>query len=85
MANVVIRRNVSNPFWLYLFDSDGNTLDIDIDEFSIMHGLSVQGAPIPYSIGVGITKKDFATNTNKHVMDWFFKKDSTLPLGKTLT
>ena len=85
MANVVIRRNVSNPFWLYLFDSDGNTLDIDIDEFSIMHGLSVQGAPIPYSIGVGITKKDFATNTNKHVMDWFFQKDSTLPLGKTLT
>lgn len=85
MTNVVIRPNMSNSFWLYLFDDDGNSLDIDIDEFNIMHGLSVQGAPIPYSIGVGITKKDYATNTDKQVMDWFFKKDSTLPLEKTLT
>lgn len=85
MANVIIRSNMANSFWVYLFDDEGNTLETDVDEFSIMHGLSVQGAPIPYSIGVGITKKDFATNTSKHVMDWFFQKDSILPLEKTQT
>jgi len=83
IANIVIEENKTNEYWVYLFDKDGNSLDLSIDSFSITHGLSLSGAPIPHSIGVGITKKDNALGILKEESDIFFEKNSILPLERT--
>lgn len=85
VTNVVIKPNCLNSYWLYLFDKDGNTLDISTDEFSITHGLTVSGAPIPHSIGVGVSVKDWSSYNFKQSYEIFFEKNSILPLEKTVS
>jgi molecular chaperone DnaK len=71
----------TNTFWLYLFDKEGNILSIYPDSFSITHGLSVSGAPIPHSIGVAIATKDIANNfIIKEIFEPIFEKGEILPL-----
>src|SRR5574344_548892 len=72
-------------FWIYLFDMDGNSLNLDNDSFNITHGLTITGSPIPHSIGVGITNKDMASGTLTQTFDIFFNKNEVLPLEKTHT
>lgn len=84
-VNVIVQSNKMNLFWIYLFDKDGNMLRSSIDEFSITHGLSISGTPIPHNILVGISQKDYTTNQYKQVCDIFFEKDSILPLEETKT
>ena len=82
--SVTIQPKKSNQFWIYLLDSSGNSLELSQDSFAITHGLTVSGAPLPHSIGVGITKKQFGTETQViETIDTFFKKNSTLPLSET--
>lgn len=82
---VTLDQNRTNLFWVYLFDAQGNTVTIDPDSFTIIHGLSISGAPIPHSVGVGVIKKDFKTGIATEVFDKFFSKNSTLPLKETRT
>jgi len=82
---VTLDQNRTNLFWVYLFDSEGNAVPINPDSFTIIHGLSISGAPIPHSIGVGVVKKDFKTGIATEVFDKFFAKNSTLPLKDTKT
>ena len=82
VTNVVIKPHRLNSYWLYLFDKDGNTLDITTDEFSITHGLSVAGTPIPHSIGIGVSVKDWSSYNFKQSYEVFFEKNSILPLEK---
>jgi molecular chaperone DnaK len=56
---VAIEKSKTNTYWLYLFDKDGNTVPVFPDSFSITHGLTVSGAPIPHTISVAIAKKGF--------------------------
>ncbi|MCA9346838.1 Hsp70 family protein, partial [Candidatus Saccharibacteria bacterium] len=49
---VAIDKGTTNIYWLYLFDDNGNTVPLFPESFSITHGLSVSGAPIPHEIGV---------------------------------
>lgn len=85
VTNVVVKPNCLNSYWLYLLDSEGNTLDVSTDEFSITHGLTVAGAPIPHSIGVGVSIKDWSSYNFKQGYEVFFDKNSILPLEKTLS
>lgn len=85
VTNVVVKANCLNSYWLYLFDKNGNTLDITTDEFSITHGLTVAGAPIPHSIGVGVSVKDWSSYNFKQSYEIFFEKNSILPLEKTIS
>ena len=85
VTNVVVKPNNLNSYWLYLFDSEGNTLDTTVDEFSITHGLTISGAPIPHSIGVGVSIKDWSSYNFKQSYEVFFEKNSILPLEKTVS
>ncbi len=82
---VTVEPNKSNIYWIYLFDKDGNSVPIDHDSFTIVHGLSVAGAPMPHSIGVIVAKKDHVRNIAANVCDRIFDKGSILPIKKVLT
>lgn len=71
----------SNLFWIYLFDQQGRSFPISPESFSITHGLSISGAPIPHSIGVAVAKRDFKSGfTLIEVFEPFFEKNNILPL-----
>lgn len=75
-----------NLFWIYLFDDKGNSMPITPDSFSITHGLSVSGAPIPHSIGLAIAKKDISNSfAFTEIFEPFFEKNNILPLKRTET
>lgn len=84
--SVVVQPKRLNNYWIYLMDQEGNQIKTNLDSFSITHGLTVSGAPLPSSIGVGIAKKDYTGMSQlTEVMDIFFKKNSTLPLSEMRT
>lgn len=83
--SITLDKNKTNLFWVYLFDSKGNTIPIEPDSFTVIHGLSISGAPIPHSVGLGVVKKDFKTGIATETFDKFFSKNSTLPLKETKT
>lgn len=79
--NITVEPNKTNLYWVYLFDKKGNSIPVDPDSFSITHGLSVSGAPLPHSIGIVIAKKDFKSGfTITEVFEKVFEKGSVLPL-----
>lgn len=81
---VAIEKGKTNAFWLYLFDDAGNTLPIFPDSFSITHGMTVGGAPIPHDIGVIYAKKGFDSGFQMtEVCDPYFEKNSIPPLKKS--
>ncbi|MBP9701409.1 MAG: Hsp70 family protein [Candidatus Pacebacteria bacterium] len=82
---ITLDANRTNLFWIYLFDAQGNAVPIEPDSFTIIHGLSISGAPIPHAIGVGVVKKDFKTGLATEIFDKYFAKNSVLPLKETRT
>ena len=81
---LALEPNKNNLFWVYLFNKQGSSIPVYPDSFSITHGLSISGAPIPHSIGVAIIRKDYNSNLGfTEVFEKFFDKGSTLPLKKT--
>ena len=81
---IAIEPYKENLFWLYLFDDKGNSIPLNADSFTITHGLSISGPPIPHSIGVVVAKRDSKNNfALTEVFERFFEKGSTLPLKKT--
>ena len=82
---VSVEPNKTNVYWLFLFDKDGNSIPINPDSFTITHGLSVSGAPLPHSIGVIVAKKDHIRNIATNVCERIFDKGSILPIKKVLT
>lgn len=83
---VVLESNKANLFWIYLFDKDGNSIQVDPDSFTITHGLSINSAPIPHTIGVAVAKRDADSGfALTEMFDPFFEKNSVLPLKETKT
>ncbi len=81
---IAIEKGKTNTYWLYLFDDTGNTIPIFPDSFSITHGLTVAGAPIPHDVGVIYAKKGFDSDFRMtEVCDRYFEKNSVPPLKKT--
>ncbi len=75
---VKLEKNKENLFWVYLFDNNSNPVKISQDSFSITHGLSISGAPLPHSIKVVVAEQ------NKNICEVVFDKGDTLPLKKKL-
>ncbi len=81
---VALEPNRTNLFWIYLFDKQGNSIPVDPDSFSITHGLSISGPPLPHSIGISVAKKDIKTSfALTEIFEKIFEKGSVLPLKKT--
>jgi len=85
IETVNLDKNKTTLFWIYLFDADGNPIKTDPESFSITHGLSVSGAPIPHSIGVGVVRRGFsgANFAMTEEFEIIFEKNSILPLKST--
>ena len=82
--SINVEPNKQNLFWVYIFDQEANPIKISTDSFSITHGLSVLGAPIPHSIQVVISKRDISSNIVTNICENILEKGSILPLKKTL-
>lgn len=82
--SVNLESNKNNLFWIYIFDNKGKPVKISQDSFTITHGLSVSGAPIPHSIGVVVASRDFSKNQIRNTCEKIFEKGLVLPLKKTL-
>lgn len=82
---VAVEPNKQNIYWLYLFDKQGNSIPIDPDSFTITHGLSVSGAPLPHSVKIVVVQKDYTRNIAINFCDPVFDKGSILPIKKVLT
>lgn len=81
LDTVVVEPNKSNLYWIYLFDKGGNSVLVDPDSFTITHGLSVSGAPLPHSIGIVLAQKEIKNNfVLSNVRERIFEKGSSLPL-----
>ena len=81
---VNVEPNRTNKFWVYVFDQNGDTVRTSMDSFTITHGLSVSGAPIPHSISIVAVTRDHSTKRLLDTCDIIFEKGSILPLKKTL-
>lgn len=83
---VAIEKGKPNTYWIYLFDKDGNTIPVFPESFTITHGMTMQGAPIPYAMGVVWRKKSSGTNfEGMEACDQYFDKGAIPPLTKTKT
>lgn len=83
---VAIEKGKTNTYWIYLFDQEGKTIPVFPDSFSITHGLTVSGSPIPHTIGVVYAKKGFDNSFQfTEVCDPYFERGSIPPLEKTET
>lgn len=81
---VAIEKGKTNTYWLYLFDDSGNTIPLFPDSFSITHGMTVGGAPIPHDIGIIYSKKGFDNGFQlTEICDPYFEKNSIPPLKLT--
>jgi molecular chaperone DnaK len=71
-------------YWIYVKDSSGRLIASSPDSIYISRGVSIMGAPLPYSIGVSVisisSHKGYADATE--TMEFFFSKNSILPLKK---
>jgi len=81
---VAVEPNKPNVYWIYLFDKDGNSVPVDSDSFTITHGLSISGAPLPHSVGIIVAKKDHVRNIATNICERIFDKGSILPIKKVL-
>lgn len=83
-TSVQLQPNKENLFWIYLFNHENTSLPVSPDSFTINHGLSISGAPLPHSIGVVVAKKDLQSNfAAREVFETIFRKGEILPLKKT--
>ncbi len=71
-------------YWVYVKDSNSQLISSSPDSIHINRGVTIMGAPLPYSIGVSVISlscnKGYADATE--TIEPFFSKNSILPLKK---
>ncbi len=69
-------------YWIYVKNTSGQLITCSPESIHINRGVSIMGAPLPYSIGVSVisvsSQKGYAEPTE--TMEFFFSKNSILPL-----
>ena len=72
-------------YWTYVKDAGGELIPSSPDMIQISRGVSILGAPLPYSIGISVISlsSDDGYTSASETMEFFFLKNSTLPLKKT--
>lgn len=82
-TTVTLEPNQSNLFWVYVFDAKDNPVPVDPDSFTITHGLSIAGAPLPHSIGVAVSTKGLQNKAGStDVFERLLEKGAVLPARK---
>jgi molecular chaperone DnaK len=75
MASVVLNDRAVNEFQIKLFDTTGNTLKVDPENFTITHGPMVEDAPLSRAISLGLS------DNTTHVL---IRRGTTVPCqGRT--
>jgi molecular chaperone DnaK len=75
MASVVLNDRAVNEFQIKVFDTTGNTLKVDPENFTITHGPMVEDAPLSRAISLGLS------DNTTHVL---IRKGTTVPCqGRT--
>lgn len=71
-----------SQYWIYVKDSKNQLIDCSPDNIYIKRGISITGAPLPYSIGVSVISlsRDKGYADISETMEFFFSKNSILPL-----
>jgi molecular chaperone DnaK len=83
-TSVTLEPHKSNLFWIYVFDRRDNPISVDPDSFTITHGLSIAGAPLPHSIGVAVSKKVLRERLEStDVFERLIEKGAVLPAKKS--
>jgi molecular chaperone DnaK len=83
-TSVTLENSKSNLFWIYVFDANDNPITVDPDSFTVTHGLSIAGAPLPHSIGVAVSKRGLQGSAGStEVFERLIEKGSVLPAKKT--
>ena len=83
---ISIDKGTQNVYWLYLFDDKGNSLPIYPESFTVTHGLTVSGSPIPHTIGIIYAERGISSDFQPtEVCDPYFEKNSIPPLSETRT
>jgi len=82
--NLNVEKNKNNLYWIYVFDGKNKPINLSEDSFVIAQGLSLNGAPIPHSIGVVVASRDLSRNKMVNTCEKIFEKGSILPLKETL-
>jgi molecular chaperone DnaK len=78
------QRGRTETYWIYLFDKDGNTIPVFPESFSITHGPTVSGAPIPHTISVAVAKNGINNDFQvEEVCIPYYEKGRILPLKDT--
>jgi molecular chaperone DnaK (HSP70) len=81
LDTVKLEPNKPNLYWIFLCDKDGNSIPVEPDSFTITHGLSVSGAPLPHTIGIVLADKGIKNNfTWMNTRENIFERGSILPL-----
>jgi molecular chaperone DnaK len=72
-------------YWIYVKDSNGRLIASSPESIHISRGVSIMGAPLPYSIGVSVISlsSDQGYADVSETMEFFFSKNSILPLKET--
>lgn len=83
IVNIKLEPSKANNYWIYVFDSKWNTLELENDNFTISHWLSVWSIPIPSHVWVSIAKQHNGLSWRDE-MHWFFKENEKLPLSRTI-
>ena len=85
LQTLSIEKNKTNKFLAYLYDDEGNSLNLSPNSFEITHGISSTGTPLPHSIGVAVAK-DLVDEGEMKIgsrIDFLFEKGESLPLEET--
>ncbi|MFZ1074775.1 MAG: hypothetical protein WAN50_00145, partial [Minisyncoccia bacterium] len=83
-TSVTLEPHKSNLFWIYVFDAKDNPVTVEPDSFTITHGLSIAGAPLPHSIGVAVSKRAFQEKLGTtDIFERVIEKGTVLPAKKT--
>ena len=83
-APITLVPNASNLFWVYIIDANDQPIQIEPSSFTITHGLSIAGAPLPHSIGVDLSSKSAISQSGKtDTFEKLIEKGTVLPAKKT--
>lgn len=77
---IKVDKGKTTHYWLYLFDDSGNQIPISPNSFTITHGLTASGTPIPETIGVIYAQRVAGESGLVDTCEPFFVKNSILPL-----
>ena len=83
-TQISLEEGKTNKYWIYLIDSQGNNISTHPNSFTITHGLSIAGTPIPHTVGIIYSVQDINSKTGwTDACDVFFERSSLLPLRET--